>query len=85
MSAKEMPASEMADEKSDGGKTMSGTTEAMPEATTSGSETGEDMPHADMTQPGTRRTKEMPASEMADEKSDSGTTIPGHQREPSAM
>jgi hypothetical protein len=70
MSAKEMPAGEMPDEESDSGMTMTGISEAMPEATTSGSETGEDMPLADMTQPGTRRTNDMPASEMADEKSD---------------
>ena len=73
MSAKEMPASEMADERS--GSDNAGV-EAMPETTTCGSETGEDMPHADMTQPGTPRTKEMPASEMANEKSDSGKTVP---------
>jgi hypothetical protein len=73
MSAKEMPASEMADEKSGSGMTMP----AMPEATMSGSETGEDMPHADMTQPWTKRIKEMPSSEMADENSNSEMTIPG--------
>jgi hypothetical protein len=77
MSAKKMPVGEMADELSDSGLTMPVITEAMPETTTRGSETGQDMPHADMTRPGSRRTKEMPASEMADEKSDIGTTIPG--------
>jgi hypothetical protein len=70
MSARKMPVGEMADELSDSGLTMPVLSEAMPETTTRGSETDQDMPHADMTQPGSRRTKEMPASEMADEKSD---------------
>jgi hypothetical protein len=76
MSAKEMPAGEMTEEKSDS-ETILGATDAMPETTTRGSETGEDMPRPDMTQPGTQQIGEMPVSEMTEQKSVSGRPISG--------
>jgi hypothetical protein len=66
MSAKEMPASKMVEEKSDSGKTIPGTADAMPETSTRGSETGEGMPRADMTELGSPRIGEMPTSEMSE-------------------
>jgi hypothetical protein len=60
-----MPTSKISEEKSAG----TAGEEAMPETTTRGSRTGEDMPRPDMTPPETRKIGEMPPSEMAEEKS----------------
>ena len=77
MSAKEMPAGEMAEEKSGSGKTIPGTADAMPETSARESETGEDMPRPDMTELGSPGIGEMPTNEMSEERSTSRKTTSG--------
>jgi hypothetical protein len=67
--------SKMSEEKSANGKSMLAE-EEMPETTTRGSETGEDMPRPDMTIPGTQQIGEMPASEMSEQNATSRKAIP---------